>query len=79
MKKSTQRNYKVDATTPNANIKNIILSAVNKVKWINTDVEILKENGSIVLITTIDTLNVKKLFRFFDSGDLDGTITRLRD
>lgn len=81
MKKSRSktREYEVKASTPNISVKNTILSAVDKVKWLNTKVEILKENGSIVLITTIETLDVKKLFRFFDSNGLDGTINRRYD
>jgi len=73
------RNYKVDATTPNSDVKKSVLSAINNVKWINAEIKILAENGTIVLVTTISSLDVKKLFRFFDLSSIDGRITRLYD
>jgi hypothetical protein len=73
------RNYKIDAATPNSNVKKSILSAITNVKWINTEIKILAENGTIVLVTTISSLDVKKLFKFFELSSIDGKITRLYD
>lgn len=73
------RNYKIDAATPSGKVKKAILSAINNVKSMNAEIKILAENGTIVLITSIRSLNVKKLLKFFDLSSIDGKITRLYD
>lgn len=72
-------NYRVDAATPNGNVKASVLTAVNNVKWINTEIKILAENGTISLTTRIESKTVKKLFKYFALKNIDGTIRKVYD
>jgi len=73
------RTYRISAETPDRDIKDEVLQAVRYTKERNIDYRILAENGSIVLIAVILTLEVKKLIEFFDQKNIEATITKEYD